>query len=116
MTGKTDTTVDLSGVTAADIFGLWEVIRIYQQDNRVISYPWIKDRFKFNFMPEMMFICLRDGRTITGSWDLAERASESKKQYAIVLNESFEFIIIEISEDELILFDHSKYYLLVRRL
>jgi hypothetical protein len=116
MAGKTDTIPDLSGIEISDISGLWEVIRIYQGDEQLVSYPWIKDRFKFNFLSEKIFLCLRDGKTIHGNWELVEKTYESQKQHSIVLNGIFDFIIIENDEDEMTLSDRRNNYLLVRRL
>ena len=116
MAYKTISTVsDSSGDEIVDICGLWEVIRIYKDDDQKASYSWIKDSFKFNFLSEMLFLCLRDGKTIHGSWELVEKTYESQKRYSIILNESFEFIVIDISDDQMILFDQGNYYLLIRR-
>ncbi len=99
-----------------DICGLWEVIRISQKDSHQTIYPWVKDRFKFNFLPEMLFICLQDGQNSQGTWELSEKIYESQKRYSIILNETFEYNILDISEDDITLSDRRNKYFLVRRL
>ncbi len=116
MTRKPHTITDLCRVEVDDVCGLWEVIRIYKDEDQTVSYPWVKDRFKFNFLPEMLFLCLKDGRTIHGTWELVAETDDSHVQHSIILNESYEFIILDICEDEMTLHDRSKNYLLVRRL
>ncbi len=113
---KTDTVTDLYRIEVEDICGLWEVLKVYEDDDQSVSYPWIKDRFKFNFLSEMLFLCLKDGRTIHGTWELIAETDESHVTHSIVLNESYKFVITDISEDDMTLHDASKYYLLVRRL
>ena len=103
-------------IRMSDICGLWEVIRISQKDSHQTIYPWVKDRFKFNFLPEMLFICLQDGRNSQGTWELSEKIYESQKRYSIILNETFEYTILDISEDDIILSDRRYKYFLVRRL
>ena len=112
----TDTTPDLTRIEISEICGLWEVIRIYQDDEQMVSYPWIKDRFKFNFLPEMIFLCLKDGKNLNGTWEMVKRTNESKRRFSIILNGIYEFVILDISEEEMILSDHRNNYLLVRRL
>ncbi len=116
MAGKTDTIPDLSRIEIEDICGLWEVIRIYQDDEQAVSYPWIKDRYKYNFLPEMIFLCLKDGQTSHGTWELSEETRETQKRFSIILNDTFELMILDINEDELTLSDHRNNYSLVRRL
>ena len=99
-----------------DICGLWEVIRISQKDSHQTIYPWVKDRFKFNFLPEMLFTCLQDGQISQGTGELSEKLYESQKRYSIILNDTFEYVILDISEDDITLFDHLNKYLLVKRL
>lgn len=103
-------------IRMSDICGLWEVIRISQKDSHQTIYPWVKDRFKFNFLPEMLFICLQDGQNSQGTWELSEKIYESQKRYSIILNETFEYIILDINEDDIILSDRKYKYFLVRRL
>jgi hypothetical protein len=103
-------------IRMSDICGLWEVVRISQKDSHQTIYPWVKDRFKFNFLPEMLFICFQDGKKSQGTWELSEKIYESQKRYSIILNETFEYSILDISEDDIILSDHINKYLLVRRL
>ena len=98
-----------------DICGLWEVIRICEGDNKVL-YPWLGDRFMFNFLNEMRFVCIKDGQHSHGTWDLTEKVFETKKWFSIILSGTSEYMIIEIDEDEIILSDHRCEYLLVRKL
>ena len=111
-----DTTPDLIREEILNICGLWEVIRIFQNDEEIVSYPWIKDRFKYNFLPEMIFLCLKDGKNSHGSWELVGRTNDSQGRYSIILNGTYEFIILEISEEEMTISDRRNNYLLVRRL
>ena len=106
---------DVKNIKASDIFGLWEVLRICDGKGKA-SYPWLKGRFKFNFMEEMIFMVLKEGQCHHGNWKLAEKYFETKKLFSIILNDTFEYMIIEIGEDELLMSDHSCEYLLVRRL
>ena len=103
-------------IRMSDICGLWEVIRISQKDSHQTIYPWVKDRFKFNFLPEMLFICLQDGQNSQGTWELSEKIYESQKRYSIILNDTFEYTILDLDEDQITLSDHINKYLLVRRL
>lgn len=116
MTGENKIISVSSRTETSKICGMWEVLRITHKNEELVSYPWIKDRFKFNFLSEMIFICLRDGKTINGSWELIEKTQEDQKHYFIVLNETYEFEIISCDEDEMMLTDHTNKYLLVRRL
>ena len=111
-----ETISGISNIGISDISGLWEVIRISQKDSHQTIYPWVKDRFKFNFLPEMLFICLHDGKNSQGTWELSEKIYDSQKRYSIILNETFEYIILDISEDDIILSDRKYKYFLVRRL
>lgn len=97
-----------------DICGLWEVIRI--SNGSVVSYPWLKDRFKYSFQPEMFYVCLLNGNNSHGTWKLSEETYESEKRYSIVLNDKYKYTILDIDEDELNLSDYENNYLLVRRL
>ncbi len=116
MEGNTAGTItDLSWIRSVDICGLWEVIRIREGD-RESDYPWIKDRFKFNFLPEMIFLCLKDGKSSHGSWDFIERKAGEQKQYFIVLDGTVRLKILDVSIDEMIFTCRGKEYLLVRRL
>ena len=101
---------------SSDICGLWEVIRISQRDSHQKIYPWIKDRFKFDFLPEMMFICLRYGQNSQGTWYLSEKTSQGQKRYSIILNETFQYVILDICEDDITISDQINDYLLVRKL
>jgi hypothetical protein len=111
-----DTIPDQTDSEVADICGLWEVIRIIQKDERSVTYPWIKNRFKFNFLPEMVFLCLKDGHSTHGTWELVVKTYEFQTLHSIVLNKTFEYIIIRISEEEMVLSDRKNDYFLVRRL
>ena len=103
-------------ISAYDICGLWEVIRISPKDSHQTIYPWVKDRFKFDFLPEMLFTCLENGKISQGSWELSEKIYENQKRYSIILNETFEYVILDISEDDISLSDRRYKYFLVRRL
>ena len=116
MAGNTATIPGSSTIEISDVCGLWEVIRIFKDDGHFVSYPWIKDRFKFNFLQEMIFLCLKDGKNTHGDWELAGRTNEAHGRFSIILNGTYEFIILEISEEEMILSDRRNNYLLVRRL
>jgi hypothetical protein len=97
-----------------DICGLWEVIRIFK--GSMVTYPWLKDRFKYSFQPEMIYICLLNGESSHGTWKLSEEICEDGKRYAIILNDNYSYTILGISEDELTLADDKNSYHLVRRL
>ena len=116
MAGKTDDIPGLSLIRKSDVCGLWEVIRICREGGSETTYPWIKDRFKFNFLQEKLFLCMRDGKTIHGKWKLVKKVQEPQKRYSIILDGTYEFRIIDCSEDELVLTDTRNNYLLVRRL
>ncbi len=49
-------------IRMSDICGLWEVIRISRENFANPLYPWVKDRFKYSFQPEMNFLCLQNGQ------------------------------------------------------
>ena len=105
---------DISNIGISDICGLWEVIRICEGDSKL--YPWLRERFMFNFLDEMLFVCIKDGQHSPGKWELTETTFENKKQFLIILNGTFEYVIVDISEDEIILSDHKCEYFLVRKL
>ena len=109
------TSPDVTNIDIADICGLWEVIRICDGNNQV-QYPWLGERFKFNFLPEMIYLCLKDGQNHHGTWEMTEKSFENKKRFSIILNGTFEYMIVEIDEDEITLSDHKCEYLLVRKL
>ena len=79
----------ISQISITDICGLWEVIRISRGDE--VSYPWVIDRFKYSFQPDMIFLCLQEGHVSHGTWELSEKIYETQKQYSIILNETFEY-------------------------
>ena len=110
-----DTIQDLSRIDKSDIRGLWDVIRI-KRINETPVYPWINKRFKFNFLEEMLFMGLKDGLNFHGTWELSERIFETRERYSIILNGTFEYVIINIDENEMTLSDQTNEYLLVRRL
>ena len=101
-------------VKVSDISGLWEVIRI--DEGEITVYPWIQGRFMFNFLEEMMFVCIKEGKHSKGTWELSEKTWESEKQFSIILNGAFEYMIMNIDEDEMIITDRSSKYLLARKL
>ncbi len=105
----------VNDITISDICGLWEVIRICEGDSKVL-YPWLRKRFMFNFLDEMMFVCIKDGQHSRGTWELTEKIFETKKRFSIILNGTFEYVIVDISEDEITLSDHRCEYFLVRKL
>ena len=70
----------------------------------------------FNFLDEMRFVCIKDGQHSPGTRDLTEKVFETMKWFSIILNGTFEYMIIEIDEDEIILSDHRSEYLLIRKL
>ncbi len=70
----------------------------------------------FNFLDEMMFVCIKDGQHSHGTWELSEKIYGTQKRYSIILNDTFEYKILDFSEDEITLSDHINKYLLVRRL
>ena len=70
----------------------------------------------FNFLDEMRFVCIKDGQHSHGTWDLTHKTLENKKQFSIILNGIFEYTIVEIDEDEIIMSDHRCEYFLVRKL
>lgn len=97
-----------------DICGLWEVIRISR--GSMVTYPWLKDRFKYSFQPEMIYVCLLNGKSYHGTWKLSEENCKGDKCYSIVLNDNDKYTILDISEDELTLADENNSYFLVRKL
>ena len=100
-----------------DIYGLWEVIRITRREGKsASSYPWLKGRFKFNFLEEMSFMCTKDGQLTHGTWELKESIHEKGLRYSIIINGTFEYVIVNFSEDEIELSDRNSIYLLVRKL
>jgi hypothetical protein len=101
-------------VQVEDIFGLWEVIRISREDS--VIYPWIVSRFRYDFQPEMNFLCLQNGQNSHGTWKLSQSKYESQARYSIVLNDTFEFTILDLDEDEITFTDHINKYLLARKL
>lgn len=105
---------EATNISPDDICGLWEVIRITRGDS--IEYPWTGDRFKYSFQPEMNFLCLQNGQNSTGTWKLSEKIHETQKRFCIILNDTFEYTILDMDEDEITMSDHLKKYLLVRRL
>ncbi len=116
MAGNTYTIPDSSTIEIEDICGLWEVISIYRDADEKESYLWIKDRFKFNFLSEMIFLCQKEGKTIHGPWNFVVRPLDSQKRFSIILNGSYEFNILENSGSEMIISDRNNSYVLVRRL
>ncbi len=58
---STVTFPDISNIKIAYIFGLWEVLRVSRKNEIKPSYPWLKGRFKFNFVDDMIFECINDG-------------------------------------------------------
>ena len=70
----------------------------------------------FNFLDEIMFVCIKDGQNSHGIWELSEKIHETQKRYCIILNDTFEYTILDLDEDEITLYDHINKYLLVRRL
>jgi hypothetical protein len=103
-----------TSICTDDICGLWEVIRISREDS--VIYPWVGSRFKYSFLPEMNFLCLQNGQNSHGTWELSEKMYETQKRYSIILNDTFEYLILALDEDEITLSDHKNKYLLVRRL
>ena len=105
----------MPGIKISDICGLWEVIRICDGENKAL-YPWLGERFKYNFLPEMIYLCLKDGQCHHGTWELSEKAFENKKRFSIILNGTLEYGILGIDEDEIILSDRNCTYFLTRKL
>ena len=106
---------DLTNIMISDIIGLWEVIRI-DRSKEVPVYSWIKYRFKFNFVDDMIFKCIINGQQIHGTWELYEQEFETKKRFSIILNGVFKYDILNIDNDEIILSDQLNRYLLTRKL
>jgi hypothetical protein len=111
----TGTIPDVQNVRLPDVIGLWEVIRISRVGERPV-YPWIKGRFLFDFMDEMMFSCIMGGRHFNGTWELVTKTWDEETRFSINLNDTFEYIIIKIDEDELIMTDRGSRYTLTRKL
>ncbi len=101
-------------IKISDICGLWEVIRISRGDD--VNYPWVENRFKYSFQPEMNFLCLQNGKNSHGTWKLSEKIYETQKRYCIILNDTFEYTIIDFNEYDITLSDNINKYLLLRRL
>jgi hypothetical protein len=106
----------IHNIELSDICGLWEVIRITSDKDSTALYPWIGKRFKYHFLPELIFLCLKDGEYSHGTWELAEKSVDHNTQFSIILNESTEYRILKCDRDEILLSDHSSQYLLTRRL
>ena len=111
-----DTIQDSFNIETSGICGLWEVIRIYQDDEKTVAYPWTKDSFKFNFLPEKIFLCVKDGKNCHGTWELEARSDDSQKKYSIILEGATEFTILNLVRDEMTLSRQGNNYILVRRL
>lgn len=111
----TDRRPDLLNIKIYDIIGLWEVIRINRNNENPV-YPWIKYRFKFKFVDDMIFKCIMIGQHFHGTWELFEQAFETEKRFSIILNGMFKYDILSIDNDELMLSDHLNKYFLVRKL
>ena len=106
---------DMRIIAVSDICGLWEVIRINRGDKDPV-YPWIKGRFKFNLLEEMMFLLLKDGQHSHGNWELIMHHIGINKHYLIILDDMFKYEIVDIDETEMILSDGANKFLLTRRL
>ena len=102
-------------VRLPDVIGLWEVIRIRREGENPV-YPWINGRFLFNFMDEMMFSCIRGGRHANGTWELATEIRDDEAKFLIRLNDTFEYSIVSIDENEMIMTDRGSRYTLTRKL
>jgi hypothetical protein len=117
MIGNTiDTIKEADRITHSVICGLWEVIRILHKGEPQASYPWIKARFKFNFLEDNTFLCMRDGQTTHGTWEFSEKSTNNQRRISIILNGVFEYHVIDFSDDELTLSDFRNDYLFVRKL
>ena len=112
---STRTFPDLENIKISDICGLWEVIRICDDDNEIL-YPWLGERFKFNFLDDMMFLCVKNGQHFHGHWELSEKTFDTKKRFSIILYSTFEYTIVDIDEDEMTLSGHKCEYYLARKL
>ena len=112
---RTAAFADVVNITIADILGLWEVIRINRKDESPV-YPWLKGRFKFNFVDDMIFECIIHGQHSHGTWEIFKKPFETKNRFSVILNGLFEYGISDIDEDEMTLSDRLNKYLLVRRL
>ena len=108
--------LDDVNIKISDICGLWEVIRITKEDDENPLYQWLSGRFQFYFMPEMIFLCMKNRQYSHGTWELFEKASETKKQFSIILNGTIEYTIVGIDEDEILLSDRNCKYFLTRKL
>ena len=113
---RTAAFADVANVNIADILGLWEVIRINRKDDIKSFYPWLNGRFKFNFVNDMIFECTRHGQHSHGNWELFKKIFETNDRFSIILNGTFEYTIVNIDEDEMILSNRTSEYLLVRKL
>lgn len=111
---KMYTSAVTTDIKIIDICGFWEVIRICEGDN-ILLYPWLRKRFKLEFLDNMIFSFIRDGQHFRGNWELKKKVVKNKMQFSIILNGIVEYIIVEISEDEITLSDHITKYLLVKR-
>ena len=85
-----------SDIQTYDICGLWEVIRIFSEIGNETLYPWVGERFKYNFLPEKIFLCFKDGQHTHGTWELSEKTCNNQKQFSIILNGNFKFKIVDI--------------------
>ena len=103
-------------VAVDDICGLWEVIRIQERSGKLVSHPWITDRYKFNFLPDMIFLQLKDGNNSHGTWKLLENARNPSQRYAILLDGKKKFRILSYCEEDMILSDGNRDFILIRRL
>ena len=111
----TGTIPGIQSVRLPDVIGIWEVIRISREGEHPV-YPWIKERFLFDFMDEMMFSCIMGGRHFNGTWELVTKTWDEETLCSIRLNDTFEYIIININEDEMIMTDRGSKYSLTRKL
>ncbi len=105
-----------NNIEISAICGLWEVIHISREDCAKPIYPWLKERFKYHFLDEMMYVCCRDGNPSHGTWGLSEKVYNGKKQLSLILDGKIAYEIINVSSDEMTLSDSKCEYYLVRRL
>lgn len=102
-------------VSISDVCGIWEVV--HTSDNDENEEPILMSRRnKYLFLEQMVFIRYSEGQPSYGTWELSKKDSASEKRYSIILNGTFECVIIDINKDEMTLFNRINKYYLERRL
>lgn len=101
-------------VEESAIYGLWDVVQISACNENTEPIA-VTQRTKYHFLQEMMYIRVKDGVASHGTWELSEFKDE-KVRHLMIINNGFDFEIIYLDADELILSDGSIEYRMIRRI